>query len=338
MRRALVVPFLALTVLAQAQNPTPLGKPDLITQARLKAHLEFVAHDLLEGRDTPSRGLDIACHYVATQLKLMGAKPAGDKGTYFQKVDLGPKGMAGKSSQNVVAIIEGSDPVLKNEYVAVGAHIDHVGVGQGSGDQIYNGADDDGSGVVAVLEIAHAIAKGPRPKRSILLVWHCGEEKGLWGSEYYTDNPTVPLDKIVAQLNIDMIGRSKPVGNTNPANAVLSGPDEIYVVGSRRLSSELGDLLANVNKSQYQLHYNYKYDQPNDPENIYERSDHYMYARKGIPIAFWFDGVHEDYHQVGDHVDKIDFNKLERITRTIYASAFQLAIRANRPKLNDPPQ
>lgn len=335
MRSRLALPFVALASLAAAQTPNPFGKPDLITGARLKSHLEFVSSDLFEGRDTPSRGLDLACEYVATQLKLWGAKPAGDKGTFLQTMDLTAKGMPGKKASNVVAIIEGTDPTLKSEYVAIGAHIDHVGMGQGEGDQIYNGADDDGSGVVAVLEIAHAFLTGPRPKRSILLVWHCGEEKGLWGSEYYTDHPTVPLDKIVVQMNIDMIGRSKPEGDTDPANAVLTGKDEIYVVGSRKISTEFGDLLSTVNKSMYKLQYNYKYDDPNDPENIYGRSDHFMYARKGIPIAFWFDGVHKDYHQVGDEVSKIDFSKMERISRTIYGSAYNVANRSARPKLND---
>ena len=310
------------------------GNINAITRARLKTHLEFVAHDLMEGRDTPSRGLDITCLYVATQLRLWGAKPAGDKGSFLQKVDLTKYGMAGKSSQNVVAIIEGSDPVLKDEYVAIGAHIDHVGKTEGEGDTIFNGADDDGSGTVAVLEIAHALLTGAKPKRSVLLVWHCGEEKGLWGSDHFTENPTVPITSIIGQLNIDMIGRSRAANDTGAPNRMLTLADEIYVVGSRKISAEFGDTLASVNSGLYKLKYNYHYDIPNDPENIFQRSDHYNYARKGIPIAFWFNGVHQDYHQVGDETHKIDYNKLERIARTIYASAFALANQAKRPKID----
>src|SRR5678815_4463550 len=165
-------------------------------------------------------------------------------------------------TQNVVAVFEGSDPVLKDEYVAVGAHYDHVGIGAPvNGDSIYNGADDDGSGTTALLAMAEALAKAPiRPKRSVVFIWHAGEEKGLWGSRYFVENPTIPLNKIVTQLNIDMIGRSKKAGDTNPRNKELSGPDEIYVIGSKMMSSELGALSEAVNKDYLNLSFNYKYD------------------------------------------------------------------------------
>ncbi len=154
------------------------------------------------------------------------------------------KGVDGTSTQNVVAVFEGSDPVLKNEYVALGAHYDHVGIGANvNGDAVYNGADDDASGTTALLAIAEALAHTtPRPKRSVLFVWHAGEEKGLWGSRYFTDYPTVPLDKIVTQINLDMIGRSKTEGDTQPRNIALSGPNQIYVIGSKMMSTELGEL------------------------------------------------------------------------------------------------
>ncbi len=235
-------------------------------------------------------------------------------------------------TQNVVAILEGGDPNLKGEYVAIGAHYDHVGISsRASGDdKIFNGADDDGSGTVAVLAIAEALAQGPRPKRSVLFVWHAGEEKGLWGSDYVTDNPPVPLDKIIAQLNIDMIGRSKKEGDTNPRNINLTGPDEIYVIGSKMMSTDLGNLSESVNKSFLNLKFNYKYDDPNDTERFFFRSDHYNYARKGIPIIFYFDGVHEDYHQASDHADKIDYEKMEKVTRTVMATLWKLTS-ARRP-------
>lgn len=240
------------------------------------------------------------------------------------------------STQNVVAVIEGSDPVLKDEYVAVGAHYDHVGIGiPVNGDSIYNGADDDGSGTTALVAMAEALAHtNPHPKRSILFVWHAGEEKGLWGSRYFTDYPTIPLNKIVTQLNIDMIGRSKKDGDTNPRNKELSGPNEIYVIGSKMMSTELGDLSEAVNKSYLNLSYNYRYDDPNDPNRFFFRSDHFNYARKGIPIIFFFDGEHEDYHRPSDSPDKIDYQKMEKVARTIYLTLWEVANRTARPAVD----
>jgi hypothetical protein len=246
------------------------------------------------------------------------------------------------TTQNVVGVLEGRDPQLKSEYVALGAHYDHVGVaGQGSnqctavnGDSICNGADDDGSGTVSILTIAEAFAKGERPKRSILFVWHCGEEKGLWGSQYFTRFPTVPLDHVVAQLNIDMIGRSRKEGDTNPANKNLTGPNEIYVIGSKMMSTDLGNLSERVNSAYLNFGFNYKYDDPSDTERLFFRSDHFNYAQKGIPIIFYFDGVHEDYHRPSDSVEKIDFQKMERVARTVFATATELANAPARPRVD----
>lgn len=240
------------------------------------------------------------------------------------------------ATQNVVAVFDGSDPVLKDEYVALGAHYDHVGIGAAlNGDTIYNGADDDGSGTTALLAIAEALAKAPtRPKRSVLFVWHAGEEKGLWGSRYFTEYPTIPLQKIVAQINIDMIGRSKKEGDKDPRNRSLSGPNEIYVIGSKMMSTELGQLTETVNKEYLNLTYNYRYDDPTDPNRFFFRSDHYNYARKGIPIVFYFDGEHEDYHRPGDSPDKIDYEKMQKIVRTVYVTLREIANRPTRPKVD----
>ncbi|HWQ31351.1 MAG TPA: M28 family peptidase [Blastocatellia bacterium] len=243
-------------------------------------------------------------------------------------------------TQNVVAILEGSDAALKNEYVAIGAHYDHVGsspqtgCSPASGDTICNGADDDGSGTTAVLALAEAFSHGPRPKRSILFVWHCGEEKGLWGSEYFTDHPTVPLSQIITQLNIDMIGRSRKPDDNTPANSGLTGPHEIYVIGSKMMSTELGNLSEAVNNNFLKLAFNYKYDEPNDPQRLFYRSDHYNYARKGIPIIFYFDGIHEDYHRPSDEPQKIDYEKMMKVTRTVYATAWALGNAAKRPAVD----
>ena len=242
-------------------------------------------------------------------------------------------------TQNVVAIWEGSDPTLKAEYVALGAHYDHVGSGcpPAGTDTICNGADDDGSGTTALLAMAEALAKAPtRPKRSVLFVWHCGEEKGLWGSRYFTEYPTVPLNQVVAQINIDMIGRSKKEGDTNSRNSELTGPDAVYLIGSTMMSTELGELVNQVNKSFLNITFDTKYDDPKDPNRFFFRSDHYNYARKGIPIIFFFDGVHEDYHRAGDTADKIDYQKMEKITRTVYMTLWEIGNRPARLKVDKP--
>jgi hypothetical protein len=241
------------------------------------------------------------------------------------------------STQNVVAILEGSDPALKSEYVAIGAHYDHVGIGNPiNGDAIYNGADDDGSGTVAVLAMAEAFARGPRPKRSILFIWHAGEEKGLWGSRYFTEYPTVPLNQIVADLNIDMIGRTK-TENDKPANQPLPKPGEIFLIGPKMMSTELMEISETVNKSYLNLRFDYRYDDIKHPDNFFFRSDHYNYARKGIPIIFYMDGEHEDYHRPSDTADKIDYQNMEKVTRTIYATGWELANRASRPRVDQIP-
>ena len=512
----------SLFVPAIADNGSKFGNAEAITATRLFAHLQLVASDEMEGRDTPSRGLNATAKYIESQLIQWGLKPMGDDGTYFQKIPLkapvivpdsttaslagttlkygdqyyatatagsasgqivylpsayeksddpndpykkvdvkgkvilsinarpqgvtfrqvrsgavlSPQVAAAKNgalgvilvaadsdadiwngavqrsttagtplpplgapttqstiptiilrqdaltgllagepmsadavikgienggagepfalqasktaaftvavndnvlyTQNVVAEVEGRDPKLKSEFVAVGAHYDHLGMATSGADRIFNGADDDGSGTVSILEIAHAFATGPKPKRSIIFVWHCGEEKGLWGSGYFTTHPTVPITSIVAQLNIDMIGRSKKEGDTNPANKVLTGPNAIYLVGTTRMSSELGEEAKEVNKKLYNLTYDFTYDDLNNPERIFYRSDHFNYAAQGIPILFWFDGVHEDYHRVSDQVEKIDFQKMEKVARTVYATAWDVANRKNRPKVDKP--
>ena len=242
------------------------------------------------------------------------------------------------ATQNVVAVFEGSDPVLKNEYVALGAHYDHVGVGiPVNGDAIYNGADDDGSGTIALLAMAEALAKArSRPKRSVLFVWHAGEEKGLWGSRYFTEYPTIPLDRIVTHINLDMIGRSRKEGDTNPRNSGLSGPNGIYVIGPKMMSTELAELTESVNKQYLNLTYDFRYDDPTDPKRYFFLSDHYNYALKGIPVVFFFAGEHEDYHRPSDSPDKIDYQKMEKVSRTIYMTLWEIANKATRPKVDKP--
>jgi Zn-dependent M28 family amino/carboxypeptidase len=205
-------------------------------------------------------------------------------------------------------------------------------------DKIWNGADDDGSGTVAVMSIAKAFAESTqRPKRSILFIWHAGEEKGLWGSEYFADNPTVPINSVVTELNIDMIGRYQNPGDENHAqNKNLPKKGEVFTIGASMMSTELGQISDSVNKSFLNIGFNTKYDGPDHPEQFFYRSDHFNYAKKGVPIIFFMDGSHEDYHQASDHVDKIDFDSMEKTTRTIYAIGWDIANRPNRPKVDKP--
>ena len=233
------------------------------------------------------------------------------------------------TTRNIVAVLEGRDPRLKDEYVALGAHYDHLGVAgtpNAQGDTIFNGADDDGSGTVGILAVAEAMARHPvRPRRSLIFVWHTGEEQGLWGARYFTEHPTVPIDRIVAQLNVDMIGRGREPGEARGGPLALTDRDSIYVVGSRRLSPAFGALVERTNRRYLGLRYDYSLDDPSDPAQIYQRSDHYQYARQGIPIAFFFTGIHEDYHGLDDEIDRIDFTKMRRIVQTIYATARAVA-------------
>jgi hypothetical protein len=272
-------------------------------------------------------------------------------------------------ARNVVAIYPGSDPSVAGEYVAIGAHNDHLGIDDHASDHdsartalierwqvrgldpegpqptptqiatmrinmdslrrlhkarrdsIFNGADDDGSGSVSVLEIAQDFVRSAdKPRRSILFVWHTGEEKGLLGSQYFTDNPTIPRDSIVAQLNMDMVGRG------GAADIKGGGPAYLELVGSRRLSTELGDIVESVNRTEpAPFTFDYQFDANGHPENIYCRSDHYEYARYGIPIVFFTTGLHEDYHQITDEAQYIDYDHMARVDKLVYDIAIKVA-------------
>ncbi len=232
-------------------------------------------------------------------------------------------------TQNVVAVLEGSDPVLKNEYLVISAHYDHLETR--SNGEVYNGADDDGSGTSAVLEIAQAFSIEPRSKRSILVVFHTAEELGLFGSEFNTDHePVVPLRQLVANLNIDMIGRSREPGNNDSRDRALSDKDSVYIIGADKLSAELHRLSEQTNADLTRLKFDYTYNDESNPERFYYRSDHYNYAKHGIPVIFYFTGVHRDYHRVSDDIEKIDFQKMERISRLIFATGWRIANQGTR--------
>lgn len=242
---------------------------------------------------------------------------------YYNRLDFNyiPYSKEIKSS-NVLGLIEGSDPKLKDELIIITAHYDHLGIKDG---KVYNGADDDGTGTVALLEIAEALQKakneGKGPKRSVLIMPVSGEEKGLLGSRYYTENPVFPLKNTVANLNIDMIGR---------LDKNHKKPNYVYVIGGDKISQELSDLNEAVANKYTKLKLDYTYNDENDPNRFYYRSDHYNFAKNGIPVIFYFSGVHEDYHKHTDEVEKIMFNKVEKITRLVFHTAWELGNKPTR--------
>ena len=227
-------------------------------------------------------------------------------------------------TENVLGLLEGSDK--KDELLIISAHFDHVGVKHGVGDGIYNGADDDGSGTVAVMELAKVFAEakkaGNGPRRSILFMAFTGEESGLLGSDFYTRYPAFPLQNTVANLNIDMIGRR----DLKHAES----PPYVYVIGADKLSGALNSVSESANKTYTNLIFDYTYNDPAHPDNLYYRSDHWNFAKRNIPIIFYFDGIHEDYHQPSDEVDKIEFDLLAKRTQCIFYTAWEIVNREER--------
>ncbi len=385
--RIVVIATAALGVACSSQTVQTTAGPARtvgdITAADLRTRLYIYADDSMMGRETGTMGNMKATNYIAAEVKRVGLEPGGEDGTYFQEIHPtsgrftgGPPGTA----RNVIAILRGSDPNLRGEYVAVGAHNDHIGIkhpavdhdslkvynqmltdlGAPSWDRnmrakrdslrpfihinldslhrirplrldsISNGADDDGSGTVSVLEIAENLAsRSERPKRSIIFVWHTGEEKGLLGSKWFTEHPTVPRDKIVAQLNMDMVGRG------SASDIAGGGPDYLQLVGSRRVSTELGDLIETLNSNRSRpFKFDYQYDANGHSERIYCRSDHYSYARYGIPITFFTTGQEPDYHQVTDEPQYIDYEHMMRVDNFVRDIAVTVANLDHRPKVD----
>jgi hypothetical protein len=232
------------------------------------------------------------------------------------RVDLRDSVLSRTTAPNTIGILEGSDPKLRQEYLVYSAHMDHIGITPGQRDSINNGADDDGSGTTGVVELAEAFSRpGARPARSILFMTVSGEEKGLWGSRYFSERPTVPMDRIVADLNIDMIGRN--------------WRDTIVAIGKEH--SDLGATLERVNAAHPELHMT-AIDDRWPEERFYFRSDHYNFARKGVPILFFFNGTHPDYHEVTDSPDKIDGEKESRILRLLFYLGQDVANAPRRPE------
>jgi len=234
---------------------------------------------------------------------------------------------------DVLGFLPGTD--LKDEVLVFSAHYDHIGLTTKGSDKVNNGADDDGSGTTGILEIARAFTQakkdGHGPRRSILFLGNVGEEKGLLGSEYYTDHPVFPLANTITDLNIDMIGRvgEEYIGKSDSANYV-------YTIGSSMLSKELHQINEDANAKYTHLDQDYKYDDPKDPNRFYYRSDHYNFAKHGVPIIFYFNGVHADYHQPGDEVSKINFLLLAKRAQLVFYTGWELANRDKRPVVDAP--
>lgn len=324
-----IIPAIAFLLLQScAANTSNLSSAfkksyESITSSDLKTNLYVVASDGMEGRDTGSEGQKKAGRYLISQYEKMGVSYPKSMNNYYQIVPkealMGRRGNL-PQSENILAFIEGSEK--PEEVIVISAHYDHLGMSNG---EIYNGADDDGSGTVAVLEIAKAfqMAKksGNGPKRSILFLHVTGEEHGLLGSKYYAENPVFPMANTVVDLNIDMVGRC------DPANC---GKNYVYVIGSEMLSSELKKINVTANDTTTKLELNYKYDDPNDTERLYYRSDHYNFAKNGVPVAFFFDGIHADYHKPTDTPDKIDYVALQKRAQLVFATAWEIANRKDR--------
>lgn len=310
------------TTISHSSPADELSYINTISASELKAHLSIIAADSMEGRDTGSEGQKKAGRYLVEQYKKEGIPFPKGADSYYQKV---PAAFMNKDSgenlpdsANIWAFIEGSEK--PNEIVVVSAHYDHVGMKNG---EVYNGADDDGSGTVSLLEIAQAFEKakkeGHGPKRSILILHMTGEEHGLYGSEYYSENPLFPIANTVADVNIDMIGRRDELHKDSN--------NYVYLIGSDYLSTDLFNICEAVNTKYTHLNLDYKFNDRKDPNRFYYRSDHYNFAKHGIPVVFLFNGVHADYHKASDEVDKIEFDALTKRAQLGFSIAWELANR-----------
>jgi len=293
-----------------------------ITQDDLKTLVYKLASDEFEGRRTGENGQKIAAQYLVEFYKNNGIIGANKDSSYIQIIPQNYfRGRSKNNSENIVAFIKGSEK--PDEYVVISAHYDHVGI---EDEKIYNGADDDASGTSAVLEIAQAfqdaVKAGIGPKRSIIFLNVTGEEEGLFGSKFYTEFPIFPLKNTVANLNIDMIGRVDKKHEEND--------NFVYLIGADKISTELHELSEAANKKFTNLKLDYTYNDEKDPNRFFYRSDHYNFAKNGIPIIFYFNGVHKDYHKHTDTADKIRYDLLEKRTQLIFYTAWEIANREER--------
>ena len=330
---------------SQLQKANKFAKT--ITAQELKDHLYIYASDEFEGRNTGAEGQKKAVEYLRNFYIENEIEPGDlDDKDYFQKMKLNlRRGNEGEvDTENVIAIIKGTE--IPDEYLILTSHLDHVGYGRTGSrsreayigevkERIHNGADDDGSGTVAMLEIAQAFKqaskKGKGPKRSIIFLHVTGEEKGLLGSAYYADNPIYPLENTVTNLNLDMIGRIDPTRKGDKR-------EYIYIIGSDHDSQDLHNLSEQTNLETVNIDLDYRYNAKDDPNRFYYRSDHYNFAKNGIPIIFYFSGTHPDYHLPSDTPDKIEYDLLELRSKLVFYTAWNIANRDENIKVEPKPE
>jgi len=304
------------------ENANPMEYAETITASELKDNLTIFAGDEYEGRNTGEPGQKKAAEFIVKEYQQMGMEAPEGFSNYYQEIPT--EFFDGKlnASENVLGYIKGSEK--PDEVLIITSHYDHVGVDDEG--NIYNGADDGGSGPMAILELAEAFMEakkdGYTPKRSILFIHLTGEEKGLLGSKYYVENPIFPLANTVANLNMDMIGRidKDHEGNDN----------YIYLIGSDKLSTDLHELSENVNSEYMNMDLDYTYNDENDPNRFYYRSDHYNFAKNNIPVIFYFNGVHPDYHKPTDTAEKIEYEALKKRAQLVFLTAWEIANRDER--------
>ncbi len=292
----------------------------------LKEHLYLLASDVLEGRKTGEKGQKMATNYLTAYYEHLELQAPQDYPKYKQTIPKDYfKRTSREDSDNVLAYILGSEH--PEEVVVISAHYDHLGI---KGENIYNGADDNASGTSALMEIAEsfklALDQGHGPKRSILFLHLTGEEPGLYGSRYYVSHPVFRIENTVTNLNIDMIGRVDQQHE--------SKPDYVYLIGSDKLSTELHALSEQVNLTFTNLKLDYTFNRDSDPNRFYYRSDHYNFAERGVPVIFYFNGEHEDYHKPTDTADKINYELLKKRAELIFYTAWELANRESRVRVN----
>ena len=325
MMRAIILIFLLLSKTAYLQENKVSKYANTITAKELMDNLYVYSSDYFQGRETGTLGQKRAIDFLQNFYSTSGIASADGTQNYLQPMTLFIKGKK-VETENLASIIKGSE--YPDEYIIITAHLDHIGIDK-NGD-INNGADDDGTGNVALLEMAEAFKQAEKegfgPKRSLVFLHVTGEEKGLLGSKYYTENPLYPIKNTVANLNIDMIGRVNPKRETED-------PNYIYLIGSDKLSQELHDISEAVNDKYIQLELDYTYNDERDPNRFYYRSDHYNFAKKNIPVIFYFNGTHEDYHKPTDTANKINYPILEKRIKLIFYTAWELANRKNRIQL-----
>ena len=321
--------ILALSVGCSQENASD-KYAETITPEELSDLIYEFSSDKFEGRNTGEPGQKLAVEFIRDFYKSNNIIKAENTEDYFQKFlvdfqtrqvtrpdNINEDNIDWVKTENVAAIIEGS--TYPNEYIVLTAHLDHVGTENG---EIFNGADDDGSGSMALLEIAEAFKlaelDGNRPKRSIVILHVSAEEKGLLGSKYYSENPLYPLDDTITNLNLDMIGRTDPTRNSN-------NDEYIYLIGTDRLSTMLHETSEKINDRTVNLELDYRFNAWDDPNRFYERSDHWHFAKNNIPVIFYFSGTHEDYHQPTDTAEKIRYDLLTKRTRLIFHTAWEIA-------------